>query len=226
MPPRPPVNLWSPNDNEALSRIRIFGLIGIAGLVIGSVTIIGLSGLNYLNALLSNTPGRGTFSVLTAFLLLGTSLGSIVLWIIAVVYGRAAFRLLSPVDRNFQTPLSLSYGLYVGFVLLFVGVTLTITATLLGSAGANADIGVLLLLVGGLTLLGAVVALLVGFVGLLLGIWRFGSRYDEGLFKAAAIIYIIPVASIVAPILIYLGAGAVEGRLRDFIPPKEVQGAL
>lgn len=227
--PRPPspANQWSQNDGEALSRIRTFGLIGIAGLIIGFVTIFGFQGLNYLNTLLSNTPGSVTINVLTGLIILAISLGSIVLEILAIYYARAAFRYLTPVDSNFQTPLSLSFGLYIGFILAFVGFVLTIvSATMLGPASGFSGLAVALLVVGVLMLIGGVVALIVGLVGMLLGIWRFGSRYDEGLFKAAAILYIIPVASIAAPILIYYGAGSVANRLRDFIPPKTMQGAV
>lgn len=224
--PPNPSNQWSNNDGEALARIRTFGLIGIIGLIILFVTVWGFSGLNYLNVLLTNTPGSVNLNALTGIILLVISLGSIVLQILSIAYGRAAFRFLSPVDSNFQTPLSLSFGLYVGFILSFVGLVLTIvSATMLGPSSGFAALAVALLVGGGLTLLGGVVALLIGLVGLLLGIWRFGSRYDEGLFKAAAILYIIPLASIAAPILIYYGAGAVERRLRDFIPPKNMQDA-
>jgi hypothetical protein len=54
----------------------------------------------------------------------------------------------------------------------------------------------------------------VGWIGLLLGLWRIGSRYDSGVTKIGAILSIIPVVNIVSPILILVGVMGVERKLR------------
>jgi hypothetical protein len=79
-------------------------------------------------------------------------------------------------------------------------------------AGALAAVGSIFLdsivaLVGGiLTLVG-----LVG--GLMLGLWRVGSRYEETLLKVAAIFVIIPFLNFVSPILVIVGAHGARARL-------------
>lgn len=55
---------------------------------------------------------------------------------------------------------------------------------------------------------------LVGVIGgVLLGVWRLGTRYDESLFKVGATLMIIPLLNILAPILILLAASQARGRL-------------
>ncbi len=210
---------WGAHDGTALSKIRLFGLIGLIGSMIGIAFTIGTSSLSYLSAILS----PGTAAVTSAFgasIVLLVILVAVALQFISVIFGRAAFRSLAVVDGNFRMPLSLSFAMYIGLILLVVGFTLVIGELL--TAPGTAALGAAefaAIAVGGLILIGAIVALIIGEVGLLVGVWRFGSRYNEGLFKAAAILYIIPFAAVVAPILVYIAAGSVEGRLRQYIPP-------
>lgn len=58
----------------------------------------------------------------------------------------------------------------------------------------------------GLILIGAVLALIGVIGGLILGLWRVGSRYNQTAIKIGAIFEIIPLFNIVAPILILVGA--------------------
>lgn len=203
---------WTPIDGEAISKIRVFGLVGIVSLVIGFVSVFGLSGMDYLTALTLRGP-RPAFSlgIIGIFALTAVLLLSVALEVLSIIYGRSAFRSLSAVDSNFRTPLSLSYSLYVGFAMLIVGFTLTVVTLLERSSGSMSGVeSESMLVAGGLLVIGAAIALIIGEVGLLLGVWRFGTRYDEGLFKIAAVLYIIPFAAVLAPLLVYLGAGSVE----------------
>ena len=210
---------WGPHDGTALSKIRLFGLIGLIGSIIGITFTIGTSSLNYFSAILS--PGTAVVTnAIGASLVLVVILVAVALQFVSIVFGRAAFRSLAGVDGNFRMPLSLSYAMYIGLILLVAGFALVIGALLTTTsttALGTAEFAAIAL--GGFVLIGAIVALIIGEVGLLVGVWRFGSRYNEGLFKAAAILYIIPFASVVAPILVYIAAGSVEGRLRQFMPP-------
>jgi hypothetical protein len=54
----------------------------------------------------------------------------------------------------------------------------------------------------------------VGLIGgVMLGLWRLGSRYDETTLKIAAIFMIIPLLNIIAPILVIIGSAGARGRL-------------
>ena len=58
----------------------------------------------------------------------------------------------------------------------------------------------------GLIAIGGILSL-VGYIGgLILGLWRVGTRYNQTTLKIGAIFQIIPLLNIVAPILIILGA--------------------
>ena len=139
------------------------------------------------------------------------------------------FRKLNKVDRgSFSTPSTLMLVMIAGtFVaaagaLLLFNVLSSFVAMASGPplivqpAGALAAVGSLFLdsilaLIGGiLTLVG-----LIG--GLMLGLWRAGSRYDETLLKLAAIFAIIPFLNIVAPILVIVGAHGAKSRLPQFL---------
>ncbi len=55
---------------------------------------------------------------------------------------------------------------------------------------------------------------LIGVIGgQILGLWRVGARYDQIIIKIGAIFTIIPLLSIVAPILVLIGAYEAKGRL-------------
>ncbi len=218
-PPAGPRYQWTSNDGEALAKIRTFGLVGIISTVISFVYILGFSGLSFLSMILYPPATPSASGIMSIAIALVITFSAIALELISIVFGRAAFRSLSRVDGNFSTPLSLSFGLYVGFILLCAGLVAAMGSLLpAGSSGTSGAVALGLLALTGFLLLGAVIALIIGEVGLLIGVWRFGSRYDEGLFRAAAILYIIPIAAIVAPILVYLGANAVERKISGYIP--------
>jgi hypothetical protein len=65
----------------------------------------------------------------------------------------------------------------------------------------------------GLILLGGLLTL-VGYIGgLILGLWRVGSRYNQTTLKIGAIFQIIPLLQLVAPILVILGANEAKNAL-------------
>jgi hypothetical protein len=60
---------------------------------------------------------------------------------------------------------------------------------------------------GGVALLGLGGLLaFVGYIGVLLGIWRLGTRYADAMFKVGAILLIIPYINLIGAILILIGA--------------------
>ena len=67
----------------------------------------------------------------------------------------------------------------------------------------------------------AAILALVGYIGLLIGLWRLGTRYDSGLFKAGAILAIFPLLNLVGAILILVAAHTARERLNS-TPPSPV----
>jgi hypothetical protein len=65
----------------------------------------------------------------------------------------------------------------------------------------------------GLILLGGLLTLIGYIGGLILGLWRVGSRYNQTTLKVGAIFQIIPLLNVVAPILILLGANEAKNML-------------
>jgi len=140
------------------------------------------------------------------------------------------YRSLSKADPRFSLPSTLMLVLMAGVFVVAAGVIPLFNSipNMLASAPASPDItpssdfvaaaGSLvidLLLLG----LGGLLAL-VGFIGgLVLGLWRVGSRYGETIVKVGAILLIVPLLNIVAPILIIVGAYQARDRLNGGAAP-------
>ena len=63
----------------------------------------------------------------------------------------------------------------------------------------------------GISLLGALLAL-IGLIGIWLGLWRLGTRYDTVLFKVGMVLSIFPYINLVGYILIIIAAWGVRKR--------------
>lgn len=156
----------------------------------------------------------------------GLLAGLFVLVLIGIVFGilsvlkfRSAFKALVPVDYRFRSPASLAILVIIGSILILVGFGLFLgsAANIIGSCTSsynyttcnNAVTNSLGLLLGGLAALaiGGILAF-IGEILILIGIWRLGTRYNEGLLKIGAIFVIIPFLDIIAPFLIYFGANS------------------
>lgn len=220
---------WSPRDLAALSKMRVFAIVGIIGLILSFSFTFVLSSFNYLSVLIPSSSTVSGVQLAAAALvgILVLLIVGVVLEIMSIIYARGAFRELAEVDRNFHTPLSLTFALYVGFVMIVTGVVVVLSfAFALQSqppAQPASSASLALLIVGSLVIIVAAILVLIGEIGLLLGIWRFGSRYSESVFKAAAILYIIPFAAVIAPILVLIGTGSAERKLRGLVPPGRQQ---
>ena len=57
------------------------------------------------------------------------------------------------------------------------------------------------------------IIILVGYIGLLIGIWRLGSRYSSDGFKVGAVLLIFPVLSVAGAILILVSARNARARI-------------
>ena len=230
-----------PEEGSGLTKIMWFGIIYLAGLAVSWAVAFYVFGTIFTASSALIPPGsmNGTgfgpsgnatsmqalaaiapvFQGLTLLLPISVSIELIALAVLTL-----GFRDLGKVDRSrFSTPSTLMLvmvaGTFVaaaGGLLVFSAITGYFTMAsnqqILQPGGAMASVGSIFLGVV-VVLIGGILSL-VGLVGgLMLGLWRAGSRYNETLLKLGAIFVIIPFLNFVAPILVIVGAHGAKGRV-------------
>ncbi len=215
----------------AIRALRFAAILGIAGLVLGVVVPYAIalsegsqSPFSTFALVTSSTSGNNTTITVNSgalWSLLGLVVAGSAIGFVGLVLYRRCFVGLRSFDRDFASPASLTVLLLIGLVLLVAAVA-SLLATLVGLSGcvlggpsppacATSLFDTLLAEAG--IILVALILVIVGLIGLLLGIWRVGTRYNSTLLHVAAILYIIPIASVIAPILTLVEARAIERRL-------------
>ena len=153
---------------------------------------------------------------------------SFVVGIITILLFRSAFVVLRGSAEAFSSPVSLVTVGLVGLALLVPALVVLLIGLAQDLSCLNSNPPVMPLcpigawvLVGAVVLLVAAVLALVGAIGLILGIWRLGTRYDNSLFSVGAILLIIPYVSVVGYLLILIAARGELGRFSrpGGIPP-------
>ncbi len=189
----------SATELEALSSVSLAAVLGLVSGVIGLVELFATSIVSYASV---STAGSGTTLSLNpngVYLTFGLAgVGLLFSWLQLWFY-RRAFRTLAPHDARFSSTASLVLVALVGLTIVFL-----LSVAILGvvyqaveCAGTGSSITSSCINVGGLVglvllVLVVVVFVLVGYIGLLIGIWRLGERYQEGLFRTGAVLLIFP----------------------------------
>lgn len=229
--------MWTPpppkstEEASALGRISWFGIISLAGMVASWIVGFYVFGTMFSSTAFTNlgpnpTPEQVSGALGPMFqgmaLLVPVGLAIEVLAMIVLTLG---FRGLKHVDSaRFSTPSIMMIILIAGMLIGGVGVIpffsglpeiMAQVPTTPGSTPSAAFISALgsvivYALVAGI---GGLLAFIGIIGGMILGLWRAGSRYDEPLFKIGAIFVIIPLLDVVAPILVLVAARQVKGRL-------------
>jgi len=204
-----------PADLSALSRVTVAAILGIVGALLSIVELVATPATSFVTVTTSSTTGNSSVSLNPAAFYLVAAVGAVgvIFTMIELWLYRGAFRELSAHDSRFSTPSKLALLAFVGLVLLIVLAAavfaLVYQATVCAGSGnaitsACLNVGAFLGLIGLLVIVG--IATFVGYIGVLIGIWRLGTRYNEGLFKAGAILYIIPFLNFIGLVLILVGA--------------------
>lgn len=212
-------------DRTALSDVNLAAIIALAGIILSLVNLFNSSALS-----LYSTTTVGTVTSIsgnqTAFYwvaVLGAT--GLVLTLVELWLFRRAFRTLSPHDASFLTPGTLTLVAMVGLtilVLVVLGLLAVVYQAIQCAGPGNAvttrclDLGTLLGLFA--ILLIAAIVVLVGYIGFLIGIWRLGTRYGEDMFKAGAILLIIPVLNVVGVVLILLATRSARRKVQGASP--------
>lgn len=142
-----------------------------------------------------------------------------VLLVLELAFLRYGLRSLSEVDSRFSTPSRFSLLALIGLPFVVGGAALLLY--MVSQASQCAGTGPLtrsclpvtpLLWTAVLMVIAAIVGVVGYVVGILLGIWRMGTRYRNDLFKVGAILLIFPYLSFVGWILILVGTFQLEHR--------------
>jgi hypothetical protein len=223
--PGPPDWLIPPSERRAvdlsvLSTVTLAAVLTLAGVLLGLIltALINVSGLVSVSTGSSGTtvslPPAWIWAVLLV-VVAGFDLAELFLY-------RSAFRDLSPGDPRFSTPASLAIVAFIGLVLAFLGVAAFLSAlySAVACAGSGMPIPSSCLLTStfwaGVALLGigALIAV-IGYIGVLIGIWRLGTRYEAPAFKVGAILMIIPYLGVIGAILILIAARTSRGKIKS-----------
>jgi hypothetical protein len=198
------------SERAALQYVALAGILFIVGGALGLVSDFS-----------TNVSGT-TYHFSTTFLAFALAAASIEF--VLVVLLLLAFRRLAAVDpRLFSTPSKLAYVLAAAILLLLIVLVPLVNAlntfeTCASNAGNNQTAlthcvtsGSFGAIVGGVAVIGIIA--LVGLIGVLIGLWRLGTRYQNGLFKAGAILSIFPLLNLVGGVLLLVAARGARERL-------------
>ena len=216
-------------ERSALNKVMWFGIIQLVGLIAGWIVYFYAFGMMFATASSLNLPPNPTPQQVSA------ALGplfqqftyvvpiSLAIALVAILLLQIGFRGLSKVDSaRFSVPSKLTFLLIIGEIIGGGAVVLLFNSipTILAQAGSasgtpTAFSGALagILSFALLALVGGVLALIGLIGGLILGLWRVGTRYDETIIKLGAIFVIIPLLNIVAPILVLVGASQAKRKV-------------
>ncbi len=200
-------------EERALRSVTWAALIALVGSIVSLVVLF--SGALTLSV---DTTSGGSTSSLGSGAELWLELAVVVIALVFVLAEvglfRSAFRTLAPQDPRFRTPASLALLLLIALVLLLpiYAWTIVLIASVLSCTGSASTIPAACvsgaLLAAALLLVAVAIAAFVGYVGLLIGIWRLGSRFQDSRFKVGAVLLIFPLLNLVGAILILLAARA------------------
>ncbi len=208
-------------DREGLTQLRRAAFVSLVAALLGVINTL-LQEYAPIVQVSPTTTGPNLHVGSTAPLWAGLAIGLPLLGL-ELLFLRFAFRALLRFDTTFSTPSGLSLLALAGLPILAAGYALLIAALLqaVGCAGAGNPVSLSCLLTPtfsgavGLLVIGGLLTL-IGYVGVLVGIWRFGTHFDNGLFKAGAILLIFPLLALVGAILLLVGAA----RALERLPPK------
>jgi hypothetical protein len=213
--------MMAPTEAEiaGASRIKWGALLGILGLVLAIAGVF-LVILDVGFAARGGISSTSNFQTIlnTIFFAIGAILVGVMLAFLSFVLYTLGFVSLRTADGRFTVPLVLCVIGLVGLLLLigFAGLYAVSVHSALGCASAHTTCqnnAASLPNASGALLYGGGFLAFLGLIGAILGLWRFGSRYESTIAKVGAILYIIPVVAIIAPILVLIGAYQVQKRL-------------
>lgn len=211
---------------EGLRYIRSAAWLGLIGLILSSVPIFWAGAVT--GAVTAQTPSGSlplTTGLLDTFLVAG-ELG-IVIDLVMYIFYRRGYACFQRIDNQYGTPGTLSLVAVIGTIIIGFGLLLFVSSigqlvsclnSSVSAPGAPCvgDLGPILG-EGALMGVGAII-LLVGLIGVMIGVWRLGERYQRTGLKIAAVLMFFPVLNVVASILVIMDTHAASERLHPLSP--------
>ena len=200
-----------PVERKALWSVQWAAVLALVGAVLSAVSLVGTDGSSVLGV----SAGNLTLGSTGLPILLAISLAGLALIMAELLLYRSAFRRLAPVDSRFSTPAVFVLVFLVAVVLvtlllvaLFVELLPALSCLGAGDTNTSACLNVGALLALGIGVIVVGIVALIGYIGLLVGIWRLGTRYDDPMFKVGAVLLILPLVGIAGAVLILVAARA------------------
>lgn len=213
-------------DSKALSSVALAAIVGLVGAIVSLVELFFTPVLSIAGTANSGSQPSVTINLSGLYLVAALAVVGLVFSLLELWLLRSAYRTLEDTDDRFSTPAKLTLLAMISIVLLVLA-ALGILDELYQAAqcagpgnpitSSCINAGAILGLAGLVVVLAIIT--FVGYIGLLIGIWRLGSRFDNGLFKAGAILLIFPVLNLIALILILVAARSEEESLGSSTPP-------
>ncbi len=199
-------------DWNALRFIERGSIAIIIGVILGFFTRLDIP----LYAFSSPFNYSGAAFGFTGFLLIFTFIPAVAFLFYANMNYRKSFSIYSKKEpQSFSLALELSKFLYAGIVLIVIGIFLIIFIVE-GLAYANPF--VVLLFIAPI-ILGAIFIIL-GYIGIILGLWKIGTRFNDALMQVGSILFIIPYVSIIGGILVYVSARMMRNNMTSTTGPQ------
>jgi hypothetical protein len=201
-------------------------ILGLVGAVLSIVQLFFTSAFSFLGVSSAGSGTSLTLNLTALYLVVAVGAVGIILVLLELWLYRRAFVTLGRQDTRFSTPATMVLVALVALaiiVLVLVALVDVIYQAIVCAGSGNPitsaciDVGTVLGLAAVLGVT-AIVAF-IGVIGLLIGIWRLGTRYDEAMFKVGAILFIFPVLNFVALILILVAARSASRRLQSVSSP-------
>jgi hypothetical protein len=222
LPPDPKV---AAAERSGIQRARIASLsilLALIVVIVGPIVLLVIDGVSI--ARFGIHFGTNTFTVALLTQIVEVLAVGLALLVIAIILYLASFAAFRRVQPGFTGPLVLGIVGALGFLLILGGVAsyLSQIFSAVACSQVNAPASCVnftsIFIALGAVLLGALLAL-IGWIGLIIGIYRIGKRYHSTLTKVGAILYIVPVLNIIAPILVFIGVSGIRPSLPTPPPP-------
>ncbi len=210
---------WGEVDHNALNYFRMASLIQIFGSIGPLLLTVSSSSFLYL----SFSTSSGGIPQTLLFMLILVVIAILIFSASMYLYSKSFKELMEKDKFKFSFPHT--GALILTFIVIFIALgllyivsllasltTVTATSTSYNGSSVSPVFASMIAVFGLLGLLGIIS--FVGYIGLLMGQWRVGTEYNSDLIHIGTILSLIPVISILGPILFFISSTKILGSMK------------